>query len=152
STSSSLSAAANASSRGTDTPTRRRTRAALVVAEFALSVVVLAAAGLVTRSLLALQQVDVGIRVSRVVTATISLPAIRYDQPDKVVAFYERLLAAVRAVPGVEAASASYGLPPERLLETTNFIVENEPPPNGQAEPIGQFLPVDDDYFRTLGI
>src|SRR5207247_8285917 len=49
-------------------------------------------------------------------------------------------------------ASTSYGLPPERLLETTNFIVENEPPPNGQAEPLGQFLAVDDDYFRTLGI
>src|SRR5207249_6373897 len=150
--SSNLSAVANASSRSTDTPVRRRARAALVVAEFALSVIVLAAAGLVTRSLLALERVDAGVRVDRLVTTTISLPAARYDRPEQIVGFYEQLLAGVRALPGVEAASISYGLPPERLTEASNFIVENEPPPNGEAEPIGQFLPVDDEYFRTLGI
>src|SRR5205823_8429064 len=118
--SSSLSAVAGASARSTDNPGRRRTRAALVVAEFALSVVVLAAGGLVLRSLFALQRVDPGVRVDRVLTSTISLPAARYDQPQKVVGFYDRLLAGVRAIPDVEAATVSYALPPERLSEATN--------------------------------
>lgn len=131
---------------------RRRLRGWFVVAEFALTVLLLAGAGLVTRSLIELQGVNAGVRAGHVLTATLTLQPSRIRQQTGSVEFFDRLLADVRALPGVVAASVSYGLPPNGLLDSGNFIVEGQSSPNGEAEPVGDFLNIDGDYFRTLGI
>lgn len=145
----------SASARSTETLSRRRLRSALVVAEITMAVVLLVGAGLVTRSLLALQHVDAGIGATRVLTAMVSVPPsyiARAPNRRAIDQFFSRLLAAVREQPGVEAAATSDGLPPAGPVGESNFIVEGQPTPNGQAEPIGHFVNVGGDYFPAFGI
>jgi putative ABC transport system permease protein len=151
--SSRLSSVMNESGRsGMDTPLRRRLRAALVVSEFALSMVLLVGAGLVTRSLARLESVHPGVKADHVITAMVSLPRTGQYDPQQTVAFFDRLVSGVRSLPGVESATASVGLPPDRLQTASNFYAEDHPVPAGEAEPIAEELFVDGSYFRTLGI
>ncbi len=90
---------------------RRRLRSVLVVAEVALSVVLLVGAALLLQSLWALQRVELGFRPDHVLTARLSLPETGYAEPEKVVAFYRQVLERVRALPGVRAAGLLRLLP-----------------------------------------
>ncbi len=90
---------------------RSRLRSALVVAETALSVVLLVGAGLLLQSLWALQRVELGFVPDHVLTARISLPETGYAEAERVVAFYDRVLERVRALPGVKAAGLLRLLP-----------------------------------------
>jgi putative ABC transport system permease protein len=83
---------------------RSRLRSVLVVAETALSVVLLVGAGLLLQSLWALQRVELGFVPEHVLTARISLPETGYEEADKVVAFYRHVAERVRAISGVKAA------------------------------------------------
>jgi putative ABC transport system permease protein len=141
-------AAMNESSRGSSAGlARRRLRGALVIGEFALSLVLLVGAGLVARSLLALQAVQPGIRPERVLAVTLTTtPGANTDE------FFDRLLPAVRALPGVASATVADSLPPDGLTQASDFMVEGHPPPHGEAQPIGGILNVGTDYFSTLGI
>ena len=78
---------------------RQRFRNGLVVVEMALAVVLLVGAGLMLRSLWSLQRVELGFDPSSVLTMRISLPQSSYEKPEQVVAFYQRLLERVRALP-----------------------------------------------------
>jgi len=148
-----LSRILNEGGRGAmDTPTRRRVRALLVVSEFALSMVLLVGAGLVTRSLMQLRAVDSGVRSEHVLTAAIALPAGRYADAQKTTALYERLLTGLRALPGVESATISFGLPPDRVLNSTAFYVPEHPMTSGEVQPRAEVVSVDGRYFHTLGI
>jgi putative ABC transport system permease protein len=151
--SSRLGTLTNGSGRGsTETPLRRRLRSALVVSEFALSMVLLVGAGLVMRSLAQLESVNPGIKPGNVLTSMVSLPRTgRYDA-QKTLEFFDRLLTGVRGLPGVESAAVSVGLPPDGLQTGSNFYAEDHPLPDGEAQPIAEELFVDGDYFRTLGI
>lgn len=88
-----------------------RTRRVLIVAEVALSVVLLMAAGVMIQSLLALRNVDAGFNPQNVLTMRVSLPEKRYDTPAKVQAFFETALGRIRALPGVEVAGGIDDLP-----------------------------------------
>ena len=88
-----------------------RLRSLIVVFEVALSVMLLVGASLLIRSLRVLQQVDVGFEPHAVLTARLSLPEVGYEQPEKIVAFYERLVAGVRELPGVSQAGLVRLLP-----------------------------------------
>ena len=90
---------------------RERVRGALVVAEVALSVVLLVAAGLLLRAFWTVQRVDPGFRTSGVLTLRTDLPRPRYEATATRVAFYDRVLAEVRALPGVTDAAYIGGLP-----------------------------------------
>jgi predicted permease len=90
---------------------RQRLRGALVVAEVALALVLVTGAGLMLRSLWNLQRIDLGFDPDRVLTLRLALPASQYDTPERVIAFYDRLLADVRALPGVERAGLIRLLP-----------------------------------------
>jgi putative ABC transport system permease protein len=90
---------------------RSRLRSVLVVAETALSVVLLVGAGLLLQSLWALQRVELGFVPEHVLTGRVSLPETGYEEAEKVVAFYQQLLERVRAVPGVKAAGLIRLLP-----------------------------------------
>jgi putative ABC transport system permease protein len=137
---------------GTDGRARRFARSALVGAEFAFSVVLLVSAGLLLRSLTKLQGVDTGIRAEGVITASIALPKAAYATSVEVLSFHDRLLAEVRAAPGIERASISVGLPPDVFGNQSDFFVVGHPVPAGGFAPIGDYLSVDGDYFATMGI
>jgi predicted permease len=130
----------------------RRLHGALIVAEFALALVILIGAGLLIRTLSQLQSVNPGFNSSRLVTALLTLPKGRYTNAPQVTSFYEQLLGRVKNTPGVEAASIAMSLPPN-LLELTNpFHIEGKPDVPGQPAPAVGEIPVGMDYFATLGI
>ena len=133
-------------------PARRYLRSALVVAEFAFSLVLLVGAGLLLRSLARLREVDTGVRADGVVTASIALPKAGYGAAAGVLAFHDRLLGELRALPGVQSASVSVGLPPDVFGNSTDFFAVGHPVPVGEFAPLGENLSVDGDYFATLGI
>lgn len=95
----------------------RRFRAALIVFEIALSLVLLVGAGLTIRSLAALLGQDQGFQTSHLLTMSIALPSYRYQNPQQVAAFDDQLLARVKQLPAVEAASLASALPMRTISE-----------------------------------
>jgi putative ABC transport system permease protein len=130
----------------------RRTHNALVVAEFALALIVLTGAGLLIRTLFELQSVSPGFNSAHILTALISLPDERYGKAPQVVSFYEQLLERLKNSPGIENAAVSMSLPPN-LLELTNpFHIEGHPDLPGESAPAVPEIPISDTYFRTLDV
>jgi putative ABC transport system permease protein len=130
----------------------QRTRAALVAGQVALAVVVVTGAGLLLKSFWRLQRVDPGFDSSSALAFDLALPAARYKSDSQVVAFYERLLERLAALPGVEAAGAVTIMPLSG--ETSNWDIEIEGrPETAAAAPVSpNFQIVAGDYFRTMRI
>lgn len=84
----------------------------LVVAEVALSVVLLVAAALMMRTVVAMQEVDLGVRPDVVLTMRVPLGEARYPDPERRVSFFQELLARLSAAPGIRAAGLNTGLHP----------------------------------------
>ena len=122
-------------------------RQALVVAEVALSLMLLVAAGLMIRTVLAMQQVDLGFSSDRVLTFRVPLNEQRYPDTERRVAFFQDLLRRVAAVPGVEAAGVNTSTHPLGNL-TTAVEVSGVSQPSASA----QVHQVSADYTRALGI
>ena len=131
---------------------RSRLRGALVVAEVALTLVLLVGAGLLLKSFGQLLAVDPGLDPRGVMTLDLTLPRAKYEEPQRVAAFYERLLQEASAVPGVESAGA-VSILPLAGNDSSNFVqIEGrEPLPPGQALRAGR-RNVSLDYFRALSI
>jgi putative ABC transport system permease protein len=127
-----------------------RTRKLLVVAEVALSIVLLAGAGLMLNSFLRLRRVSPGFAPERILTTQISLPSARYKEPAQINTFYEQLIAQVRNIPGVEAAGIGMSLPPNLLAISDTFTIEGAPP--SATEPGSPVVIVSSGYFEALGI
>jgi putative ABC transport system permease protein len=106
---------------------QRRMFGTLVVAQFALSAVLLVAGALLVRSFMRLMAVDPGFRAEQVLTAGVSLPGTGYARGADVRAFYVRLLEAIQRVPGVTAVGASTYLPLS-VRERRAFTIEAESP------------------------
>ena len=106
-----LSAAMNSGSKGASSGGRQRTQSLLVVAEVALTVVLLASAGLLLRSLAKAASVDPGFEPSRVLTFQLSLPDVSYTSTEKRLAFATELLDRLRALPGVHGAGSGMAIP-----------------------------------------
>jgi putative ABC transport system permease protein len=129
----------------------RRALSTLVVAEVALSLVLLAGAGLLMRSLVKLQSSDLGFRTDGVLTAGVQLPSTRYDLPRAGSVFRESL-SRIAALPGVEHVAGASCLPvPFACIGTSFWRVDLPKPPDGQT-PSSQVRPVTPGYFRTMGI
>jgi hypothetical protein len=105
---------------------QRRIFGALVTAQFACSLVLLAAGGLLIRSFARLLATDPGFRTENVISLATSLPAPTYPQGSNVRAFYVQLLERVRQLPGVTAARASTDLPLS-IRERRSFTIEMPP-------------------------
>ena len=105
-----LSKALNQSSRGSS-GSNRAVRRTIVIAEVAASVVLICGAALMFKSLTKLQRVDLGVRIDHVITMSTDLPSAAYPSPASAVRFYDAVVQKLRAVPGVEQASVSQGLP-----------------------------------------
>jgi predicted permease len=130
--------------------TRQQFRNALVVVEMALAVVLLVGAGLMLRSLWALQRVPLGFDPANVLTMRIALPAASYETPEQVVAFYQRLLEAVRPLPGVRQAGAARLVPLGAPIGDFGLMIDGYvPPPGTNAK--GDWQIVTDGYLEAMG-
>ncbi len=124
----------------------------LVVSEVALALVLLSGAGLMLRSFLRLMSVDPGLDTHNILTADIKLPRNRYSPPQQD-AFYRQLLDRLRAMPGVEAASAAFPLPLSGAEEGIGFNIEGEhSTDSSQWRHSARPRCVNTGYFDTLNI
>ncbi len=129
-----------------------RARSLLVAAELALAVMLLAGAGLLTRSFARLQGVAPGFNASGVLTFQLSLPDARYPDANRSERFYEQLLDGIRAMPGVASADAISGLP----LDDYDYQISTHSLDGrtieSSVQPSTQIRLVTGGFFRTLGI
>ena len=136
----------------TDGPGARRVRRALVAAEFALATPLLVAATLVAASLDRLTRVPVGIDMTRVLTAEVSLPSSSYGRDADREAFWKRTVPRLTALPGVEAAAIADSRPPSESGNQNNFDLEDRPTPNGRNQPVCTWVGVSTEFFATVGL
>jgi predicted permease len=138
---------------GRTTIGRQRLRNGLIVAQVAISFVLLIGAGLLARSLVNLQQVDPGFRATNVLTMRLDLNFTKYDTPDKRIGFYRRLLDRLAAEPGVQTAAASATFPlNESGPFNFRFLIEGKPVPEGTPLPTAGIRATSPMYFRTMGV
>jgi putative ABC transport system permease protein len=134
------------------TPRRQHVRRALVTAEIALAVILLIGAGLLVRSVYNLTLVDAGFDRSRMVTFSITLPRGGAEAGGRAAAF-QRLLDALRQIPGVQAATALSDLPFERLPQRYNTGAEDYANADGRpVAAVDYYQFVMSDYFSAMGI
>src|SRR5690606_5115465 len=129
-----------------------RLRNALVVAEVALSLVLLAGGGLLFRSFLALRGVETGVRAENVLTLRVTLPANRYEERARVVAAFREMEERVRALPGVDAAGFIATVPLAADFQGTIVDIEDFPPPAEGELRIAHFAVVTPGYFEAMGV
>ena len=132
-------------------PQSRRFRSALVVSEIALALVLLVGAGLMVRTLAELIHVNLGFNPKNILTLRAPLSGDRYKEPQSRAQFWEHVVASVEALPGVEAASVSRGLPITGWSGQYFTTADNPNPPAGQV-PDANYVIVGPDYFRTMQI
>jgi putative ABC transport system permease protein len=140
------------SGRGTAGSTRHtRLRHALIIAEVALSVVLLAGAGLLFRSFMRLQSVNAGFIAQQVLTAQLSPAGPKFQEDADLVAFYDRVLERARAIPGVVSAGTINTLPLAGG-PTIAFRIEGRPVLTVDKWVPTNFRSVSPDYFQTMSI
>jgi putative ABC transport system permease protein len=131
---------------------RRWVRSGLVVAEMALTLVLLIGAGLLIRSFYQLTLVDPGFRYENLLSFSINLPQRKYQNDQQEINFYDQLVQKIRSLPGVQGVGLSSGLPLGNNGWQTSFKVEGQPdPPPGQM-PLMEACLAGADYFKTMGI
>jgi len=137
------------------TTTRSLMRQALMAAQIAISVALLAGAGLLLRSLWNLERVDTGMTTENVVTATISLGNYRYRNVEQQLAFFTELESRLKRLPGINALALSDSLPPAGPMRSTIFAgieVAGQPPlAEGTGGMVG-WRAVTPDYFPALTV
>ena len=129
-----------------------RVRSGLVVAELALAVALLAGAGLLINSFMRVQRVHPGFETDQALTFRVSLPDVTYAERARRIAFFDRLLTRLAALPGVRSAGAVVGLPLTNLNFTISFNVDGRPEAPPGQEPTMEVRVASPDYFRTIGI
>jgi putative ABC transport system permease protein len=144
--------ALKATARTSAHPAARRLRSILVVAEIALAFVLLAAAGLLSRSFVTILNQRPGIDASRVLSLTVSLPETRFATPEKRRDYYTRALAEAAAVPGVEAAGFTNTSPFRWGIPVTFVAVGRDGTVNDVRVPQTYYDSVSLDYFRAMGV
>ena len=131
---------------------RHRLRRALVTAEFALALALLAGAGLAIHSFVNLSRVDLGIRTDHVLTFGLPVPETKAKDTPSIVAYYRQILASVTAVPGVSHATAMTGMPLEGAGFGMPFTIAGQPAFNDPSQrPNAGFGMATPDFFQTFG-
>ena len=131
---------------------RNRTRSLLVVFESAVAVVLLVAAGLLVRSLIALQNTNPGFDADNVLTLRIDLSRAKYDKPEKTANFWQDLEQRLSGLPGVETVGFITELPLSGQLNDAPFTVEGRPPVSPEQKFGADFRRVNQNYFQALRI
>jgi putative ABC transport system permease protein len=131
-----------------------RLRSLLVVTQLALAFVVLTGAGLLIHSVARIGRVEPGVATRNVLTMRLSLPESRYSRGPQVAGGFDRVLSAVRPVPGVLAASATSALPlgGGGFYLGRVFLREGQPEPPASADTPAAWSVVQPGYFKTMGV
>jgi putative ABC transport system permease protein len=138
-------------SRGASAFRRSRVRSVLVVAEVALSLVLLAGAGLLLRSFVKLRGVPLGFAPDHLLTLPIALPETKYQTKVQVQSFYNQLIERTQSLPDVKSVAAGTGLP---LLGSWDIVVtpERQVDSGGKSLTTAFFAGVTPGFHRTLCI
>ena len=127
-------------------------RAALVVAEVAAAVLLMAGAGLLVRTLIALHGIDPGFHAGGVLTLQVGLPLNRYGSVEKLLAFYQSAERELSAIPGVTSAAFGGSLPLDGWDIGQGFTIAGDPPVEPSRMASAHYQIVSASYFKTLGI
>jgi putative ABC transport system permease protein len=130
----------------------RRARGVLMISEVALTCVLLVGAGLMLRSFVVQRRADPGWDAARVVSMIVSVSGTAESPAGRRTAFYQSTIDAIRALPGVEQASAINHLPLAGDIWTLPITVEGAPTPAPGDEPSAAYRVVFPDYFETFGV
>jgi len=132
-------------------PQHHRMRAVLVVAEIALSMVLLVGAGLLVRSFQRVLETNTGVQSEHVLTASLNLPEAQYAESKQVRSFYRDLMSRLEQLPGIKTAGASTDLPLEgSWLEI--FTPEGYQPPPGASLNTCFNSMILGNYLQTIGV
>jgi predicted permease len=127
-------------------------RGALVTAEFALALPLLAGAVLLFTSLERLQSVDPGFDPENLLVARASIAASRYPDAASVVQFWDRALPSLAEIPGVAAVGLSSAAPPNNPGMINNFDLRDRPVPPGSSQPAVPWVIVSPGFFDAMGV
>ena len=133
-------------------PGRHRIRGALVVAEIALTMVLLIGAALSVRGFQTLTQENLGFVPDRVITAQVTLAQADYPEPPSRTEFYRQVIERIGRLPGVEMAAATARLPLSGSSESSGVTIDGKPAQAPSERPSAERCSVTADYFRTMGI
>ena len=136
---------------GTAGRSRQLARRVLVVLQLASSVVLALAAGLLIRSLIELNRIDLGFNPHNVLTAQLQVAATDYPQPADVVRFHRQVTERVAQIPGVRAAGSVRVLPLARTIGDWSIKIEGRPYVP-EENPNGDFQGVTPGYFEAMGV
>ena len=131
--------------------TRTRMKSLLVVAQAALSLLLLLAAGLLLRSFRQLLRTDPGFDAHNVLTMNVSLPTVKYAQPGQQIAFFDELLRRVSALPGVKSSAISAALPLS-WKRITPVLPEGQPNLPLPQRPFIDIEAVSPQWFETMHV
>jgi putative ABC transport system permease protein len=132
---------------------RRRLSSTIVAVEIALALVLLVAAGLLLRSFVRLQRVELGFDPANLLTARMDLPEARYGTATEAAAFYEELATSLGQQPGVATAAVASHVPLAGSGFTIDMEIEGRPrPARVEDTPMVFMRFVSADYLRTLGV
>ncbi len=131
---------------------RQRARSALVVAQVALAMVLVASSGLMARSFLRLRDVSPGFDVEHALLVRIALSSANYGDAVKIAGFQERLLRGVREIPGVQQVGITTSVPLTTDWEDGAASVEGQEVAPNEVPPVHTYAYLSDSLFRALGI
>jgi len=140
------------SGRNTEGRRPRLLRSALVICETALSLLLIAGAGLLLRSFAEILKVDPGFRPDGVLSMRVALPDAVYSKPEQIRGFYSTLLERVQRLPGVQAAGVVSGLPLSGQGGSGTTTMDTQAVPLEDRTPEADMRTASPDYFKAMGI
>jgi len=135
---------------GRNTPGGQRSRGLFVVAEVAMTLVLLVAAGLLLQTFYRMRYADLGVRPEGLLTLRTTLPQDRYEDFPRRVAFYDRVLDGVQRLPGVVSAGYTTSVPLEWKGGTNQFTIESRAPVEGMVYDANH-RQVSEGYLKAIG-
>jgi putative ABC transport system permease protein len=130
---------------------RNRLRSVLVVAEIALTLVLLVCAGLLLRTVTRLRSVDTGFNAKNILAMNIGLPSIKYPKPENQISFFKQVTERIAALPGVKGVGITSVLPLSDNFDGRGLLVEDHPKPRGEEISVDLYI-ASAGYLRAMGI
>ena len=139
--------------RGSTSVGGRALRRVLIAVEVAMALILLTGGGLLLRSFVELQAMDLGFKPDNILAGFVNPPRTSYDTAAKYLAFYDQVLEKASALPGVEKAALASVMPLRGGDSDTSFRIEGRPLPQSQSErPVTWYRQVSASYFDVMSI
>jgi putative ABC transport system permease protein len=130
---------------------RNRLRSVLVIAEIAMTLVLLVCAGLLIRTVMRLRNVDTGFNAQKILAMNIGLPGIKYPKPENQISFYKQVTERIAALPGVKAVGTTSVLPLSDNFDGRGLLVEDHPKPRGEEITVDLYI-ASSGYLQAMEI